>query len=150
MQLNITQEEKKEIIMSTLNKYEPLTSVNKYINYINFDTIIRDFIEIVDKNINILTNNSVLKNYDYIIMCFDPNYDIDLGDNYGWDIEITDSIDMMLSMMRVLVGKCASYDSFWDYHELLLIKFVEKHIINELKKTDIPLVLQTIMIEYAF
>lgn len=148
MQLNITQEEKRGIVISTLNKYEPLTSVNKYIDYINIDTIIRDFIEIVDKNINILTNNEVLKNYDYIIICFDPNNDMD--NNYDWDIEITDSIDMILSMMRVLVGECASYDSFWEYHALLFVKFVEKHIINELKKTDIPPVLQTIMIEYAF
>src|SRR5687768_15020542 len=102
MQLNITQEEKRGIVISTLNKYEPLTSVNKYIDYINIDTIIRDFIEIVDKNINILTNSELLKNYDYVVMCIDRNYDMD--DNYGWYMEITDSIDMILSMMRVLVG----------------------------------------------
>ncbi len=41
-------------------------------------------------------------------------------------------------------------DKFWKYHNFVLIRIVEQHIINELKNTNIPPVLQKIMIEYAF
>src|SRR5687767_11539025 len=150
MILNVSDEEKYEIVKNNSHKWKPFSKLeDSYLQFLNVSLIFKTIIETIDKSIVISYDNTMDHN--------DYTYDMVERDfrNNWIETQITPSYDGIETIIKVIYGGCdymihSIRDKFWKYHKFVLIKIVEQHIINELKNTNIPPVLQKIMIEYAF
>ncbi len=140
MQVSLTQEEKQEIHkanMCTWNLFNKIPS-----QYINFVFIYDQIIHCVDKTITYITNSNTLVTYD--------EYD-ELTDNKDDSFDYIQYNDIAKMVDDLTIEKSHNLRAnTCGYINLCAFEYIQKHIINELKKTSIPNVLQKIMIEYVF
>ncbi len=134
MDLNVTYEEKLEIINGDMYIFQIIDQ--EYIELLNTKIIIDKIIKMIDYNLDGLS--TVGENvYDDYSDCIGTIYDIRsikyLLDTFSGIWNDPDDVYTDLNAWFVNSG----------------IKFIERHIVNELKKTDIPKVLQRIIIEYV-
>ncbi len=143
MQLNITQEEKMEILIKNLHYWDLFSEVNKcFHELLNLPTIYEKVLQSVDIYFGLMYNC----NYDYDEY-FNISCNIMFAENAYYERPVYNVLEILCKISDACVNE---YTDFAAFTSLLMIEFIQKHIINELKKTEIPNVLQRIMIEYVF
>lgn len=143
MQLSVTQEEKMEILIKNLHLWDIFSGIKEWFHeLLNLPTIYEKVLQSVDIYFE-LTYNS---NYDYDeyvnISC-----NIMFAEYEDYERPVYDVLELLLRISDAGVNE---YTDFASFTSALMIEFIDRHIINELKKTEIPDVLQRIMIEYVF
>lgn len=148
MQVSLTQEEKREIHQANMCTWELFNKIPlQYIDFFDWNFIYDGMIICTDESIDTIMNLKPEITYDEFDEITTPSDD----DSFDYVVHCDELMDLA-KMFNDLVSE-KEYDlreSVRGHINFCAFEYIQKHIVNELKKTDIPKVLQRVIVEYVF